>query len=119
MAFGDQVVEEINAAIERAWLEQPPKSRRTAHGQKAGKVMPMPQLAILSGRTVFYSPGRAKPLPVRTPLSAPDMRYGYKNHWQHPTWQDVVTPAIAEIVDRLEREAQAMPLRRSKRADVP
>lgn len=119
MAFGEQVVEEINAAIKRAWLEQPPKSRRTAHGQKAGEVMPMPQLAIVSGRAVFYSPGRAKPLPVRTPLSAPDMRYGHKNHWQHPTWVDIVIPAIAQIIDWFERDAPAAPLRVSKRAELP
>jgi len=119
MAFGDQVVEEINAAIKGAWLEQPPRSRRTAHGQKAGEVMPMPQLAIVSGRAVFYSPGRAKPLPVRTPLSAPDMRYGHKNHWQHPTWVDIVAPAIGQIVDRLEGEARVLPPRSIKGPKVP
>ncbi|CAH0304721.1 hypothetical protein SRABI118_04535 [Massilia sp. Bi118] len=119
MVFGNQVVEEINAAIKRAWLEQPPRSRRTAHGQKAGEVMPMPQLAIASGRAAFYSPGRAKPLPVRTPLSAPDMRYGHKNHWQHPTWVDIVIPAVAQIIDRFEQDAPVAPLRVSKGAELP
>jgi hypothetical protein len=119
MAFGDQVVEEINAVIRRAWLEQPPKSRRTAHGQKAGGIMPMPQLAIVSGHAVFCSPGRAKHVPVRTPLSKRDDMKGYENHWKHSTWVDIVVPAIAQIIDRLEREAPAAPLRVSKRAAIP
>jgi hypothetical protein len=118
-AFGDQVVEEMNAAIERAWLAGAPKSSLTAHGLKVGDAVPMPQLAIVSGRAVFYSPGRAKHLLVRTPLSKRDTIKGYVNHWQHSTWVDVVVPAIAQIIDRFEREAQTLPPRGSSGPEVP
>ena len=106
--FGDKVIEEINAAIENAWLIGSPKSSRTVHGLTAGESMPMPQLARLSGRVVFCSPGRANHLPVKTPLSKRDTRHGYEDHWKHSTWVDIVIPAVAQIIDRLEREAQAV-----------
>lgn len=117
--FGEQVIEAINAAIESAWLAEAPKSRRTATGLKAGETLLMPQLAITNGRTVFRIPGRAKHLSVRTPLSKRDTIKGYVNHWQHSTWQDVVVPAIAQIIARLELEAQAVPPRGSSRPEVP
>jgi hypothetical protein len=119
LAFGDQVIEEMNAAIESAWLAGAPKSRRTAHGLKAGEPVPMPQLATVSGRAVFYIAGRSKPLPVKTPLSKRDTSKGYVTHWKHSAWLDVVVPAIAQIIDRLEWEAQAVPPRGSRRPEVP
>lgn len=106
--FGDKVIEEINAAIESAWLIGSPKASRTAHGLTAGELMPMPQLARLSERVVFCSPGRANHLPVKTPLSKRDTRHGYENHWKHSTWVNMVIPAVAQIIDRFEREAQAV-----------
>lgn len=117
--FGDRGIEEMNAAIENAWLAGAPKSRRTAHGQKAGDAVPMPHLAIVSGRAVFCIPGRAKHMPVRTPLSKRDTSKGYVNHWLHSTWLDGVVPAIAQIIDRLDLEAQEGLHRGSSRSEVP
>ena len=117
--FGNKAIEEINAAIANAWLVGSPKSSRTVHGLTAGEAMPMPQLARVSGRVVFCSPGRANHLPVKTPLSKRDTRHGYENHWKHSTWVDIVIPAVAQIIDRLELEAQTMPYRGSKRTEVP
>ncbi|MES2017001.1 MAG: hypothetical protein V4484_10945 [Pseudomonadota bacterium] len=107
-AFGDQVIEEINAAIANAWLAGGPKTTRTAHGLKEGDAVPMPQLAIVSGRAVFCISGRVKHLPVKTPLSKRDTSKGYVNYWKHSTWLDFVVPAIAQIIDRHEQEAQTV-----------
>jgi len=105
--FGEKVIVEINTAIESAWLIGSPKANRTVHGLTAGELMPMPQLARLSGQVVFCSPGRANHLSVKTPLSRRDTRHGYANHWKHSTWVNIVIPAVAQIIDRLELEAQS------------
>jgi hypothetical protein len=46
------------------------------------------------------------------------MRYWHKNHWQHPTWVDIVIPAIAQIIGRFERGVEAVPPR-SIKPEVP
>jgi len=106
--FADQVAGEVNDAIESAWVAGEPKSVRNAPGLKAGDPMPMPRLAISAGRAVFDIPGRAKHMPVKTPLSKRHTSQGYVSHWQHPTWLNLVVPAVARIIDRLEQEAKVV-----------
>ena len=103
--FGPQVIEEVNAAIISAWQANAPTSRRTAHGQKAGEIAPMPQLAITPRGAVFQIPGRKAPVRIKTPLSKRDALEGFAEHWKHPTWVEVVVPAMRGIIEKLERTA--------------
>ena len=105
--FGTQVVEEANAAILDAWQANAPTSRRTAHGQKAGDILPMPQLAMTTKGAVLQTPGRGAAVRIKTPLSKRDNLKGYVDHWKHPTWVEVVVPAVRRIIERLEFEARS------------
>ncbi|GAA5012430.1 hypothetical protein GCM10025794_00470 [Massilia kyonggiensis] len=116
--FGARAIEEINAAIEDAWLTGQPKISRTVDGLKRDETMPMPQLAVISGAVVFCSSSRATPIPVRTPLSKRDAMNGYVPHWKHSTWLGIVIPALVRIIDRLEREAQASPPNGTKNPEL-
>jgi hypothetical protein len=101
--FGTQVIEEVNTVIRDAWQANMPTSRRTAHGYNAGEIAPMPQLAITPRGAVFQVEGRTTYLRIKTPLSKRDASKGYVDHWKHPTWVEVVVPAMREIIEKLER----------------
>lgn len=104
-AFGEEAVDEINAAIEQAWATHVPKATRARPGLKVGDTLPMPRLVLKSGRASFHCPSRATAVPARTPLSKPDWQKGFVPHWHHVTWTAVVIPAMEVIVNRLADEA--------------
>lgn len=105
--FGAKAVEEINHAIGQVWQEMAPTIKRAARGISAGSPLPMPQLMIINGRPAFDC-GRAKPLPIRTPLSKPDALDVFRSHWKNPAWQRA-EGLIGAIIDRLEVEAKTLP----------
>lgn len=115
-AFGEEAVEEINAAIEQVWATHVPKATRARPGLKVGDTLPMPRLVLKSGRASFQCSSRATAVPARTPLSKPDWQKGFVPHWHHVTWTAVVIPTIEVIINRLADEAsKALPVADTQR----
>jgi hypothetical protein len=104
-AFGQNVVEDCNAAIKRVWQESKPVFPT---GIRKGEARAQPYLYLGDGQLLLFTGNHAGDgRKIKTPLSKKASYYGTPEpYWRYPEWATLAVSALSQVIEGYARQLQ-------------